>query len=243
VIVPSQTYIFPNSSIEFITGFFYETGFYNGLQEYAYNVLYCDITISNVDYHYSQNEFVTIESSTSAVELGRLFAATLDTDQMASRIAQRVDGTGYFSDSYQWYFAMEMSREVMGMASVIFEPQQVTSIQNSKLSVGCRIHLVPFGLLIGAVLIYAAFVLFIGLAALVETRGTAFVSLAHFRIASNASVVNSAFGRVEGDRTWTNDSAVLFSTESEEDRLAIGPTNVNTFEITHAQGLRKRSPS
>lgn len=63
----------------------------------------------------------------------------------------------------------------------------------------------------------------IGITALLEARSVKFVKLVHLRITSSLPIVHALFGPVDCARTWKADGVEMFSTESEKDRLYVGP--------------------
>lgn len=63
----------------------------------------------------------------------------------------------------------------------------------------------------------------IGITALIEVHSVKFVKLVHLRITSSLPIIHALFGPVDSSRTWKNDGVEMFSTESEKDRLYVGP--------------------
>lgn len=71
--------------------------------------------------------------------------------------------------------------------------------------------------------LYRFMTLVIGITALIEAHCINFVNLARLRIISSLPIVHALFGPVDSSRTWKNDGVEMFSTESERDRLYVGP--------------------
>lgn len=68
--------------------------------------------------------------------------------------------------------------------------------------------------------------LWIAVKALHSSRATPFVPLAHMQLTSSLPIIHRLFNPMEAFRTWRSSEFGLFSTESEEDRLNIGPVTL-----------------
>lgn len=82
--------------------------------------------------------------------------------------------------------------------------------------------------------------LVIAILAMVASRKTPFVHLAHARLTSPVALLHQLFGPVESSRTWREDGLGVFAVESEADRLMVGPVKTgqgdSAFGVTRMDG-------
>lgn len=80
-----------------------------------------------------------------------------------------------------------------------------------------------------------------------SSHSTRFVHLAHMRITSPIAYIHLLFGPLEVHRTWTEDGLGIFCTESDIDRLNVGPfrtpEGMTVFGITRSGVENKDRPS
>ncbi|KAG8932300.1 hypothetical protein FRC00_000074, partial [Tulasnella sp. 408] len=206
------------------------TGFFKHDRTGAWNVLYCNSTVNDVNYRYKPalngvgGSYQIISSTMSSSRMSYLVAIGTHMGVMRKILPSRIEGAGLRGGSYTITFAQELSRELIGLTAAMYEPIPVTAIKRTSVVLGSRIQLVPLALYLAAVVIYAFMTLVIGITALIEAHCVNFVSLARLRIISSLPIVHALFGPVDSSRTWKNDGVEMFSTESEKDRLYIGPT-------------------
>lgn len=143
-------------------------GFYSQGLIGAWNVLYCNISIREVQYRYANpsssssssspgDGAYTIESwNLAPLHLTSLMATYIDSPYMSKYVPERVEGAGLSSSSisYEDAFALELSRELVAFSSSIWAPSSVLDIQSRNESLGSRIQLVPLTLYVSAVLLY-----------------------------------------------------------------------------------------
>ena len=67
-----------------------------------------------------------------------------------------------------------------------------------------------------------------------------YVTLARQRLTDPLTVVHSAFGRMEARKTWNDSPDKMFSVEDEEDRLNVGPVELDNGDM--AFGITRRKP-
>ncbi|KAG8932298.1 hypothetical protein FRC00_000072 [Tulasnella sp. 408] len=210
------------------------TGFFRHGRTGAWNVVYCNSTVNDVKYRYipassgTGGSYQTISSTVSSVRMATLISIGLDMGAIRYNLLPRIDGAGLRGGSYTTAFAQELSRELMAFSSALYEPIPVTAIAETSVVLGSRVHLVPLGLYLASAAIYALTTLVIGITALMEAHSVKFVKLVHLRITSSLPIVHALFGPVDSSRTWKNEGVEMFSTESETDRLYIGPVQSQT---------------
>lgn len=76
--------------------------------------------------------------------------------------------------------------------------------------------------------------IFLSSISITASRSSPFVRLAQFRIMSPLPLVYALYGRVDPVRTLEEDGVDLFGTESESDRLVIGPVTLANGETEFA---------
>ncbi|KAG8907626.1 hypothetical protein FRC01_007616 [Tulasnella sp. 417] len=210
------------------------TGFFRHSRTGAWNVLYCNSTVNDVKYRYipassgTGGSYQTISSTVSSVRMATLVSIGMDMGVIRNILPSRIEGAGLRGGSYTTAFAQELSRELMGLSAALYEPIPVTAIAETSVVLGSRVHLVPLGLYLASVVIYALTTLVIGITALIEAHSVKFVKLVHLRITSSLPIVHALFGPVDCSRTWKTDGVEMFSTESEKDRLYVGPVKTQT---------------
>jgi len=234
------------------TGFFYQIG-----PSPAANLLYCNVTVRDVSYSYTNgnasvtsfsavndNEigsYHTLSFTDSPVQTAKYLAAPIDWNYLEFYIQDRTSGAGLYNGSYADAYALELSREIIAFSAFIYEPTQVDGIEGSQEIAGSRINLVALILFCAAILIFDLLTFAVTVLAIAAARGTSFVHLAHMRITSPLPLVHSLFGPVDPARTWQEDGVYLFSAESDNDRLNIGPVTLPNgeavFVITRASDL------
>jgi hypothetical protein len=67
-----------------------------------------------------------------------------------------------------------------------------------------------------------------------------YVTLAHQRLTDPLTVVHSAFGRMEPRKTWDDSAHKMFLVEEEEDRLNVGPIELDSGDVVF--GITQRRP-
>ncbi|KAG8907625.1 hypothetical protein FRC01_007615 [Tulasnella sp. 417] len=229
-VVNSFAYVYDSGDDYFVNN----TGFFRHGRTGAWNVLYCNSTINDVKHLYEPasngvgGSYQIISSDISSSRMAYLVAIGFDMGVIRKHLPSRIEGAGLRGGSYTTAFAQELSRELMGLTAAMYEPIPVTAIQRTSVVLGSRVQLIPLGLYLGSVLIYALTTLIIGIAALIEAHSVKFVKLVYLRITSSLPIVHALFGPVDCSRTWSKDGVEMFSTESEKDRLYVGPVKTQT---------------
>lgn len=133
----------------------------------GWNVVYCNVTTVNIQYEYTPpsstapstqgGTYTTITTSLApAPRVPMLVATGLDNGPILSWVPDRVDGVGWQgAGNYLESFALEMSRELMAFTAMLWQPEQVLSIQDVAGVIGSRVQIAPLALYVGAVLLYA----------------------------------------------------------------------------------------
>ncbi|KAG8913760.1 hypothetical protein FRC01_004396 [Tulasnella sp. 417] len=229
-VVNSFAYVYEGGDDYFVNN----TGFFKHSRTGAWNVLYCNNTVNDVKYRYVpasnnvEGSYQIISSDPSTVRMASLISIGVDMAALWRNVPSRTDGAGLRGGSYTTAFAQELSRQLIGLSAALYEPIPVTAIAETSVVLGSRVHLIPLGLYLASVVIYALTTLIIGITALIEARSIKFVKLVHLRITSSLPIVHALFGPVDCSRTWKNDGVEMFSTESETDRLYVGPVRTQT---------------
>ncbi|KAG8948018.1 hypothetical protein FRC04_010060 [Tulasnella sp. 424] len=210
------------------------TGFFTHGRTGAWNVLYCNSTVYDVNYRYlpasdgTSGSYQALSSSISNIQMATLVSIGLDIGFIQRNMPSRIEGAGLRGGSYTTAFAQELSRELIGLSAALYEPVPVTAIAETSVVLGSRVQLVPLALYLAAVVIYALTALIVGIAALIEAHSVKFVKLVHLRITNSLPIVHALFGPVDSSRTWKDDGVEMFSTEAEKDRLYVGPVRSQT---------------
>ncbi|KIO22307.1 hypothetical protein M407DRAFT_216733 [Tulasnella calospora MUT 4182] len=229
-VVNSFAYVYDDINDDFVNN----TGFFRHGRTGAWNVLYCNSTVNDVKYRYipassgTGGSYQTISLTVSSVRMASLVSIGLDMGSIQWNLPSRIEGAGLRGGSYTTAFAQELSRELIGLSAALYEPIPVTAIAETSVVLGSRVQLVPLGLYLASVVIYALTTLIIGITALIEAHSVKFVNLVHLRITSSLPIVHALFGPVDCSRTWKNDGVEMFSTDSEKDRLYVGPVRSQT---------------
>ncbi|KIO22309.1 hypothetical protein M407DRAFT_28182 [Tulasnella calospora MUT 4182] len=224
-VVNSFAYVYEDINDDFVNN----TGFFRHGRTGAWNVLYCNSTINDVKHLYKPasngvgGSYQIISSNVSTSRMAYLVAIGTHMGVIQKNLPSRIEGAGLRGGSYTTAFAQELSRELMGLSAALYEPIPVTAIAGTSVVLGSRVQLIPLGLYLASVVIYALTTLIIGIAALTEAHSVKFVKLVHLRFTSSLPIVHALFGPVDLSRTWKNDGVEMFSTESEKDRLYVGP--------------------
>ncbi|KAG9044580.1 hypothetical protein FS837_007898 [Tulasnella sp. UAMH 9824] len=206
-----------------------DTGFFTHGRTGAWNVLYCSITVNDVKYRYipassgTGGSYQTISSTVSTVRMASLVSIGVDMGVIQKNLPSRIEGAGLRRGSYTTVFAQELSRQLIGLSSHLYKLAPVTAISETTVVLGSRVQLVPLGLCLISVVIYALTTLVIGITALIEAHSVKFVKLVHLRLTSSLPIVHALFGPVDSSRPWKSEGVEMFSTESETDRLYVGP--------------------
>ena len=85
-----------------------------------------------------------------------LIATGLDNGPILSWVPDRVDGVGWQgAGNYLDSFALEMSRELAAFTAMLWQTEQVLSIEDVAQVIGSRVQIAPLALYVGAALLYA----------------------------------------------------------------------------------------
>jgi len=206
-----------------------DTGFLIHGHAGGYNLIYCNVTVFDIDYRYTSSAsstigtFEAINAVPSDLTTTFRIASTVEFGISMNYVPQRVEGTGIKSGSYVDAYALELSRELIALSALIWEPAPASEVSAYEQVLGSKINVVPLALFVATVLSFALLTIWIGVVALWETRAMSFVHLAHVRLTSPLAYTHALYGPVEPSRTWTQDGLGVFSAETEADRLNVGP--------------------
>ncbi|KAG8886932.1 hypothetical protein FRB98_000760 [Tulasnella sp. 332] len=215
-------------------GYFTDSGYYFGPGgALGINLLYCNVTVRDVTYLYngSGSSFQSVSYQDSSLRTTRLVATLSDSGIISLNMFALLQ-TDVSAEDY----ALELSRELIGMSGWIWEPAQVLTINRIEQALGTEIHATPLILY----LVTAGFMWILTWAvcvhAIVGSYKVPFTHLAQIRLTSLLSMIHLLFGPIDAVRTWTESGTHLFSVESESHRLKIGPIEmpggVRSFGVT-----------
>jgi len=217
------------------------TGFFTHGIAGAWNVLVCEVDVVSATYAYSNNTFKTLERSTvTDLNMTRRIAAYSTRNYITKGIAEAVEGTGLVSGNYSMTFGLELSRRLLALTGSIYEPSNSLAVKMVVPTVGARLQLVPLVFLVTTLVIYCLTILIITVLAQSGPASVPYVTLAHQRLTDPLTVVHSAFGRMEPRKTWDDSAHKMFPVEEEEDRLNIGPIELDSGDVVF--GITQRRP-
>lgn len=137
------------------------TGFFRHGTTGAWNVLYCNSTVNDVKYRYIPasngvgGSYHTISSTVSSSRMALLVSVGLDMGEVQWNVPSRIEGAGLRGGSYTTAFAQELSRELLSFSAAVYEPTPVTAIARTSVVLGSRVQLIPLGLYLATVVVYA----------------------------------------------------------------------------------------
>jgi len=146
-----------------------------------------------------------------------------DVGVLQNELQTFVDGQGLQTGDYANAYGLELSRELLALSASIFEPVQATDVYSLRQIVGSNLNLVPFILYVSTVFLFCVVVVIICVLSYRASQRVAYVKLAHIRVTSPLPLVHLLFGPIDPARTWKDEGSSLFSVETEDDRLNVGP--------------------
>ncbi|KAJ7753510.1 hypothetical protein B0H16DRAFT_1834606 [Mycena metata] len=216
VTVISQAYTLDDTSSDQFVG---DTGFFIHGNQGAYNVLLCDVHSLSVTYRYFNGSYTILASTASDVAQGQRVS---DGSQAAVYYApMAIDGAGLLSGSYNDSFANQLSLVALSMTSYVMEPADALDIQSIEATIGSRLPLAPFSLLVLISTVYCIFVIAVTIEAILDTRKYPQAALAQNRLVDPATAISTAYGREEFKLRRTASTLELFGHETDGDRLTL----------------------
>ncbi|KAJ7063737.1 hypothetical protein C8F01DRAFT_1134128 [Mycena amicta] len=229
-VVQSQAYASDDDTFVGNTGFFTHGNS-------AFNVLTCSVTVRSVEYTYFNGSFTVDPANsftTADVDIVRGIGAMTGASYLVDRVPASIEGVGLASSASADYanaFARELSRQLIALTSILYEPAPPQEVQRVTLVLGSRLSLPILVLLLAWITTYCLFILVLAVAAVRATSASPYTLLAAQRLRSPLAAVHTAHARVEAHRTWEVSPNKLFSVETGLDRLSVGPM------LTSAGGL------
>lgn len=127
--------------------------------------MYCNVTVNEVQYSYSNStsdaQYHTISATPASLRLATFLSVTLsfpdnhNNGYIRTHVPDAVDGTGLQSGNYADAFALELSRELLGLSASIYMPADVVSIVTSTQTFGSRVKVIPLTLYVLVTLLYS----------------------------------------------------------------------------------------
>ncbi|KAF9001721.1 hypothetical protein BDQ17DRAFT_1490130 [Cyathus striatus] len=176
----------------------------------AWNIIYCDLSAVDVTYAYksSTSEFTIMSSTPSSLQDTRaIITYEFQTYPRTDPVATAVDGVDL--QTYEETYALELSRQTIAKGSNMYITQDTTDISREEQTLGTKIYLIPFTILLGMMMLY----------------GTSYVHLASAHLSDPLTAVHSLYGPKDALCTWKDKTLEKFGTETDEDRLNIGEFN------------------
>ncbi|KAG8887515.1 hypothetical protein FRB98_009478 [Tulasnella sp. 332] len=217
-------------------GYFTDLGYYVAPGGgFGVNILYCNVTVGDVVYRYSSSTstFQTVSFNDSSLRTTQLVATLSDSGDMSANIAF-ILLAGASADEY----ALELSREMIGMSAWIWQPAQIQMINGIEQIIGTKIHTIPLILYLATIGSMCILTLAVCVQATVRSYKVPFTHLARMRLTSLLPMIHLLFGPIDAARTWKEGGTGLFNVESEAHRLNIGPIETlgeRSFGVTMAE--------
>ncbi|KIK03994.1 hypothetical protein K443DRAFT_676313 [Laccaria amethystina LaAM-08-1] len=195
----------------------------------AWNVVFCDVTALDVQYVYSSSRFIVRESTPLSADSAR-HVMTLGIEGGSVMVSQQVDGAGLQTNmTYEQAYGLELSRQAIARGAFVYESTGVSTIQRELETIGTSINLVPLALLLGGMLVFCLFVLFVVVQILLSAARVPYVRLAALQLNDPLTTVHALYGPVDPASTWTDQTFKKFNAETEGDRLSVGPIPVGEY--------------
>ncbi|PPQ81379.1 LOW QUALITY PROTEIN: hypothetical protein CVT25_015900 [Psilocybe cyanescens] len=221
-VATSFAYLNPNRPLDTFVG---NTGWFVHRSEGAWNVIFCNVTALDVIYTYASSRYIVQSATPKSVDdTQHVMAAGFDGQTTA--ISQAVDGAGLdTSTTYEQAYSVELSRQMLARGALLYEPADVIRIQSENNIVGSNLRTLPLALFISVLLVFACQIIWITLRIIIAARNVKFVSLAALYLNNPLAVVQTLYGRTDPELTWDDDVAKRFGTETDFDRLRVGPVH------------------
>ncbi|KAH9474521.1 hypothetical protein JR316_0012982 [Psilocybe cubensis] len=189
----------------------------------AWNVIFCNVTALDITYTYTSTRF--LQQSTSPISVSdtryMMIAGFYNGETL---ISTAVNGAGLeASTTYEQAYSNELSRQMLARGAIIYQPKDVIRIESENTAVGSNLQVIPLALFIAALLLFSCQTLWITVRVIIATWNMDYVELAALYIQNPLVVVQSLYGRPDPTLTWDTDVAKRFGTETDRDRLNIGP--------------------
>lgn len=233
------------------------TGFFTHGDAGAWNVLLCNVSIVNATYSYSNGSYKTLNTEiVTDVNMTKRVGAYMWTNYIQTGVSNAVEGTGLVSGDYTATFSLELGRRLLALTASIYERTDSLEVSLLIPTVGARLELAPLLLLFATLVIYlyvksfkacsftkslySITVIVVTVAAARGLSSEPYADLARNRLIDPLSIVHCAFGELKAQESWEKTVDEIFTVESEEDRLNVGPMELDNGHV--AFGIAKRRP-
>ncbi|KDR67245.1 hypothetical protein GALMADRAFT_283600 [Galerina marginata CBS 339.88] len=200
------------------------TGWFLHGESGGWNVVYCNITALDVTYNYQSSRYIVQSSTPASVAVTRAIASAAFLDEYTSAVSNAVNGAGLQQGTtYEEAYSLELSRRVIGPSAFIYKPTNVLEIHSQHGVTGSRLELAPLIIFIGTLLVFACQILYIALRIVIATWGVPYVQIASLHLSDPLTTLQRLYGHPDPMLTWETDSDKKFGSETEGDRLRVGP--------------------
>ncbi|GAA6010059.1 hypothetical protein JCM10207_007540 [Rhodosporidiobolus poonsookiae] len=206
-----------------------DTGFFVHGHQGAWNILQCDVEVSEVVYAYSPGDKYRLQSR-SAAPLDLTTYLAYHADVGLDSVTIQVDGAGLGgSASYADSFSRVLSKSILAMASNIFLPEPAISISGGdQLGTVLDLRLVLAWTILAVLSSFSAVLVALLAAFSCLSAGPAhgsFASATAERLSDPLFLSNWLFGSraLNAKEEYSDNPLELFEPEHEGDRLVMGP--------------------
>ncbi|KDR73867.1 hypothetical protein GALMADRAFT_227626 [Galerina marginata CBS 339.88] len=214
----SVAYLRPGEAQDVCDGWFVHGN--NG----AWNAIFCNVTALEVAYKYESSRYIMESASPSSLTAARYIMSAGFQGLSTTVISSAVDGAGSQPNTtYEQAYSLELSRQMLARAALIYEPTNVIRIQSENSVNGSKLQVIPLLLFVGTLLVFACQVLYVALRTVVAAWGVQYVALASLHLRDPLVTMQRLYGRPDPVITWETDSENGFGIEADQDRLRVGP--------------------
>jgi len=221
--------------------FFPHSGWFFHGESGIWNVVFCNVTLLDVVYTYQSSRYITNSVSPKSLTDTRAIMSVggLGTNVVSLAVdGSGIDGNPTYEQAYSW----ELSRQLLGPAAYIYAPTNVLNIHSEIDLNGSKLQLIPLVLFIGALSVFdftrkslyfgaesshlesnSCLVLYISLRIVIATWKAEYVELAALHLSDPLTTVQTLYGHLDPALTWEADADKKFESETEGDRLRVGP--------------------
>ncbi|KAF8955542.1 hypothetical protein BDZ97DRAFT_1856784 [Flammula alnicola] len=177
----------------------------------SWNVVFCNVTTLDVVYTYTSSCYLHYSSSLTDVNSTQ-HIMTIGLEGVTTAISYAVDGAGVTSNvTYEDTYALELSRQMLARGAKLYETTDALGVEYEYNIIGTRLQLIPL-------------VLF-------SSRNVPYVHLAALYLKDPITMVQRLYGHADPVLSWEDQSDKKFGTESEADRLLVGPALSGPYTI------------
>lgn len=233
------------------------TGFFTHGKAGSWNVLICNVSLVSATYSYANGSYRTLSTEiVTDVNMTKRMGAYMWTNYIQTGVSDAVEGTGLVSGDYTATFSLELGRRIIALTASIYERSESLGVSLLIPAVGARLELAPLVLLCATLLIYLyvhylqdmficsfCYSITVAVVTVLAAHGLSsepYADLARNRLIEPLSIIHGAFAEPRPQESWEKSVDELFTVEKEEDRLNVGPMELDSGHV--AFGISKRRP-